>query len=124
MQVAGPGLAAKLAAELPGVLNWALEGVKKWLAEGLKAPAVVLQAGLQYREEEDLLVDFLSEATITAPDLRVKRSSLYAAFKVWSEANGYRLFLTPKALARRMRDRGTVEARDSHGRYWLGLAIR
>ena len=119
-----PYLSAKLAAELPGVLNWALAGVKMWLAEGLKAPAVVLDAGVQYREEEDLFGEFLTETTVSAPNLKVRRRALYAAYKEWSEEQGHRHYLAAKGLVRRMRDRGIVEGRDANGRYWLGLALR
>jgi len=119
-----PYISAKLAAELPGILNWAVEGVARWKAEGLKAPTAVLEASSQYREEEDILADFLSEATTSIPGHRVARSAVYAAFTRWNQAVGYRQFLSRQALARRMRDRGISEVRDASGRYWLGLAVR
>jgi putative DNA primase/helicase len=34
-------LEKKLKAELPGILNWALEGLRRWHAEGLNSPAAV-----------------------------------------------------------------------------------
>jgi len=102
-------LTAKLAAELPGFLNWALEGTRKWLAEGLKAPQVVVNASRQYREEEDVLADFLDDATVAVPNVRTSRSEMYAAYRRWAESIGLRHFLTTKGFVRRMLDKGTEE---------------
>jgi putative DNA primase/helicase len=46
-------LPEKLKAELPGILNWALEGCQMWQLYGLEPPAEVQAATQDYREEMD-----------------------------------------------------------------------
>ena len=47
-------LATRLAAELPGILNWALDGWKLWKEGGLKPPDQVVQSTGNYRTDEQL----------------------------------------------------------------------
>jgi putative DNA primase/helicase len=54
-----PNLAANLAAEAPGILNWALEGYRAWKAGGLKPPTEVTEATGSYRQENDLIGQFI-----------------------------------------------------------------
>jgi putative DNA primase/helicase len=116
-------LSAKLTAELSGFLNWSLEGVRKWLADGLEVPESVAKASGQYRDDEDVLAEFLNEVTVIIPGVRVSRSDLFSAYMAWAERNKVRHPLSQKAVTSRLRDRGLTEARDAHGRYWLGLSI-
>jgi len=47
-------LGGKLRAELPGILNWALEGCLEWQRGGLREPEEVIAATADYRREQDL----------------------------------------------------------------------
>ena len=46
-----PHLSEKLKAELPGILNWALEGYRAWKVQKLNPPKQVLNATEEYRQE-------------------------------------------------------------------------
>ena len=54
-------LDAKLEAELPGILAWAVRGCLKWQTNGLGLPEAVEKATSEYRADEDVLGAFIAE---------------------------------------------------------------
>jgi putative DNA primase/helicase len=54
-------LSARLRAESAGILNWALAGFLRWRREGLMGVKAVKDATMEYRNEMDLLSQFLEE---------------------------------------------------------------
>lgn len=52
------------AAELPGILNWAIQGAIKWREWGLRQPSMVERAVETYREENDLIGAFLLDEVV------------------------------------------------------------
>lgn len=56
-----PDLAYKLEAELPGILAWAVRGCLSWQADGIKAPDVVSHATREYRENQDVIGNFVRD---------------------------------------------------------------
>ncbi len=66
-----------LAAELPGILRWAVEGCVTWAASGLGEPSEVRTATAEYRVTEDVLGPFLAERPITQA---VKLRDLFSAW--------------------------------------------
>jgi putative DNA primase/helicase len=50
-----------LAAEMPGILRWAINGAVDWYTHGLIVPKVVSEATTQYFDEQDVLGQFLAE---------------------------------------------------------------
>lgn len=83
-----PQLYSKLHAELPGILQWALEGYRDWNEGGLQAPPEVLKATEEYREEMDLLADFLADCCVMSPSARIGVHVLFDAYVNWCEQNG------------------------------------
>ena len=83
-----PDLRDKLRAELPGILNWAIEGALAWHREGLRPPQSVLLATLQYRWDSDPLGEFKTECCITEPLAKAGSTQLYRAYVVWAEHQG------------------------------------
>ena len=61
-------LAEKLEQELPGILNWALDGCRKWQQEGLGSAPEVAAATQAYRDEMDVLADFIDEEVVEGGD--------------------------------------------------------
>ena len=55
-------LGRKLRAELPGILAWAVKGCLRWQKEGLGEPAAVATAVAHYRQEMDLVADFIADS--------------------------------------------------------------
>jgi putative DNA primase/helicase len=115
-------LGAKLAAESPGILAWAVQGCVEWQRIGLASPAVVTDATQDYRADMDILSEFIEEKCMLYAT--VGNTALYQAFSAWSAANGER----PRShrwLTRALTDRGyKQDPNRSAGRRWLGLSLR
>lgn len=120
---ADPTLPARLLAELPGILNWALKGVAEWQEHGLKRslPAAVVKANEDYREESDLLGEFLS-GCILQPDAYTPATVLYQAFQMFAcEGNEWRM--TQRVFNKKMAERGFTKIRRDSKAGFRGIAL-
>ncbi len=112
-------LQAKLRAELPGILNWAIKGCKDWQKKGLAEPKIISDAVTAYREEMDVIGAWLAERCIRGDALENKASYAYQNYKGWAEQNGYR----PMANGNFGRDLAVIFKRESRkdGNFYLGF---
>jgi len=95
------GLTDRLLAELPGILNWAIEGWRRLHERG----RFVLPASVQdvVQEIEDLsspVSAFVREACVVGPGHRVSVDSLYDAWKRWCEQEGRQAVCTKQTFGR------------------------
>lgn len=81
-------LGEKLAAELPGILNWAIRGCSAWQRHGMYVPPEMERVTEEYREESDLIGQFLEDVAIFGPEEVCGATSLYLQFKGWMEDQG------------------------------------
>jgi len=119
-------LKEKLLAELPGILNWAIEGALAWQAEGrLIPPERVVAATNEYRDDQDILRDFIAEKIEPAKDHELPHKELYRAYKNWHEEGSSDKPFTSKKVAQMFRDRG-YKASQGHARElrWWGIGLR
>jgi putative DNA primase/helicase len=100
-----PHLDEKLAEELPGILNRLLAGYRDWLKQGLNPPEEVKAATSAYRQDVDLIGQFLSDRCEIEPGEKVQSSVLYGAYKDWAMSSGYRPMDTRK-FAGQLKGRG------------------
>jgi len=117
-------LPRKLLAELPGILNWALEGVKMWRSEGLTAPEPVEAAVEQFREEEDILGQYLQDETTPKKGNRITVMAFYAHYSEWSKRTGQNYTLSSKEFYKKLTDRGISQRRTSKERFWADIALK
>lgn len=87
------GLAAKLIEELPGIFLWAVEGLGALLKAGAEFP--LIGRGKAIYEEHRGLCDrsgtFIRERyRAVGGSAGIETGVVYAAYKTWSEDNGYR----------------------------------
>jgi hypothetical protein len=68
-------LLAKLRAELPGILAWAVRGCLEWQRKGLDVPEEVTVATAEYREDQDFFGAFIEDAASSTQKLRRHRKS-------------------------------------------------
>lgn len=115
-------LPAKLTAELPGILTWAVQGCQEWLAEGLRAPASVLAATDQYRTESDVIGAFIEDLCDLSPLYEVKGGDLYKAYVGWSKDNGERP-MNNQAFGRRLTERGIDVTHARSGKIRKGIRL-
>lgn len=112
--------------ELPGILNWAIEGCMKWQNDGLTPPQAVQEATLGYREEMDLLGDFIASRCVVAPGASALSSELYKVYTEWAEESGEKRPLSQTAFGISLTERGFVSGRGTGGkmvRAGIGLLV-
>lgn len=73
-------LPEKLVAEYPGILAWAVRGCLDWQKNGLRCPDEVKVATEEYRDQQDVLGEFIRECCVTAPTESARATDLWKAF--------------------------------------------
>jgi putative DNA primase/helicase len=99
-----PELLDKLRAELPGILNWALRGYRAWRRNRLSPPPAITQAVSDYREEMDLIGQWVAERCDVITTGSVKASDAYLSYKEWCLQQGHRP-LSGAAFGRKLTER-------------------
>ena len=111
----------KLKGEGTGILNWALQGFNDWRKSGLQVPDAIRRSTAEYRDEQDIIGEWISERCLAGPDRSVSKGDLYADYQDWSKRNGH-LPLAQGRLTRRLGERGYRVLPDK--RTVGGLALR
>jgi putative DNA primase/helicase len=115
------GLQGKLLAELPGILNWALEGLKAWHIQGVGKCSAVDSATEEYRQESDIVGQWLADRTVKAPGARMDAAEAYQDFSVWK--GGATKFENKQWFGRRMTDHGFKSIKLSGKRIYEGIGL-
>lgn len=117
-----PELPRKLQAELPGILNFAIQGCLVWQANGLQTPTEVTDAVNEYRTDMDLLGQWINERCEVADNKKVLASFAYQDYKNWAMQNGFQL-MSSNTFGRRLGERhAKMHTRD--GNVYQGLALK
>jgi putative DNA primase/helicase len=111
-------LLAKLEAELPGILNWAIDGCKLWQEYGLMEPAEISQATQDYKAESDILADFLAEKCVRGPDRYIPLAEMYKTYSGYCESSGERALGKQRFLAA-LTERGILSKRGTNNKVYL-----
>ncbi len=117
--------------ELPGIFNWAIEGLKDYYRLGsLTPPKVISEATQRYKEDQDILHDFIEEyCEVPTEDdpfgkkFEVRASDLYTAYKQWNSYNGDEKPMSSTKFGKLMHDKGFQRDRRKEGKYYNGLKI-
>lgn len=118
-----PRLLDRLRAEAPGILAWLVRGCLAWQRDGLNPPPAVLAATGEYREEEDIVGQFIAECCLLRPDSRINATRLYSAFDRWARGNGLDS-ITHSAFGLRLaRRKGISKKRYTDGYAYIGLEL-
>jgi putative DNA primase/helicase len=118
-----PNLSEALQAEVPGVLNWALEGFRSWQACGLAAPQEVEAATNEYREDQDQLADFLANHCELGDQFRATASALYAKYLESLRATGQEP-LSHKTFGVLLTERGIRRRKSGNDVLRIGIRLR
>ena len=105
-------LTEKLTAELPGILNWAIEGYNQWKTDRLNTPKVVRDEVEAVFESMDVLGGFLEECCILHPKYSIPTSELWSRYLEYCAENGIRApaFKDIRGFARNLTKRDGIEA--------------
>ena len=118
-------LPEKLKAELPGILNWAIEGCINWQDHGLAPPKEVKAATQEYREEMDTLADFLAECCIVDTGASALASILYKKYTAWADDSGEKKPFSQKVFGTALAERGFERGRATGGpTLWKGIGVK
>jgi P4 family phage/plasmid primase-like protien len=117
-------LKAILATEFPGILNWLIAALLAMPPDGkIPLPAAVKEAIAEYRTDQDILAEFLTECTQEAPtDYREPKSVVYSAYRNWAVVNGIRHHWSMSLFTRRLKDRQGWSM-DPSGKKWVARSI-
>jgi putative DNA primase/helicase len=114
-----PELPEKLKAELPGILNWAIEGCLDWQRLGkLPEPQIVTDATIAYREESDLLTQFVTDCCQTGSFAKVQSKPLHQAYEHYTGQS-----ITAVEFSELMKSAGYAKKLIGGKTYWLGLGL-
>ena len=111
-------LKKKLRTELPQFLAWCVEGCLAWQREGLNPPEEVLRATEQYREDEDIIADFLEAHCVFEKGGTANCVKLYNVYQAWCPSCGHKP-LNIKNFKGRLERRGMVQQKGE----WEGISI-
>jgi putative DNA primase/helicase len=79
----------RLMAELPGILNWALDGLDRLEKQGrFTRPESHGQVDARFREYADPDAEFLEQMCTVGEDLKVSQQELFEAYRRWCEDMG------------------------------------
>lgn len=116
------GLTDKLLAEIDGILVWAVQGCLDWQRDGLATPQAVKLATQAYRDDSDLVGQWLTECTVAAPNASAPAKDLFASYQTWCKDNGLR-DMSATGLGRKLAERGIDKARLTAGFVYLGIGL-
>ena len=118
-------MGAKLRAEAPGILAWAVRGCLEWQRRGLDEPQEVREATQTHQQEMDTIGRFIAECCELAPEFREVTAKLYSAYETWCHDAGEEPE-SKKAFGMALkRTAGLEPAKDrTIGRFWQGINLR
>lgn len=121
---ADPELKDKLIDELPGIFNWAMVGLRRLYQNGnFTQSRQVTEFTAKYKLESNTVAMFVEdECTVDDQDDQCYTTimPLYAAYKTWSNDNGYKPF-SRKNFKREIERLGFKEERKNSARAIVGI---
>ena len=115
-------LGSKLANELSGILNFAIEGYHDWKAQGLSRPFAIDTDYKQYRSECDTVGGFIEDCCLPQRGAKAYTADLHAHYETWCVSNG----LTPLSRAmfgKTMGQKGYESFKESKQNVWKGITL-
>lgn len=116
-------LPKQLAREREAILAWVVEGCLAWREGGLKEPEDITKATQQYREDQDVLGDFLKECCEFQASAAVTVAELHKAYKEWCNDNDA-YPLAKKTFNARLQEKGLRKASGGGNKTtWYGIGL-
>lgn len=116
----------KLAAEMPGILNWVVAGARDWMQDGLRPPECCTAATAAYRMQSDKLAEFIADQFVQEEGATVTKAAAYAAYREWATQAGVAHPASKRGLGFQLAARGWQETKAGHERQhcWVGYRLR
>jgi putative DNA primase/helicase len=114
-------LSDKLMAELPGILNWAIEGCLEWQKDGLQTPDIIEQQVAEYKSAMDSISQFINEECEVGKEHSYPASKFHQAYRDWCSGAG-RKPQSATAFKRSLEKlKNVYQHRSSNGLQWHGI---
>ena len=121
-------LQEKLLAEHEGIMAWAVRGFQMWQAEGLGTCPDIEDATKNYREESDIIADYISDRYDVGGEYAVQSSALLKDLAEWCKEMGFykisrgKLFeyLESKNITKKMATAGEFKGCN----FWHGIGLK
>jgi putative DNA primase/helicase len=119
-------LLAKLKEEAEGILKWLVEGARKWKEQGLDTPAIVTQVSEQYRQESDVLAEFIEDCCVLDADASTASGKLWNEYLRWQTRQNDGDGLDRTTFGRKLEARGLKKERvgQERTRGWRGIRLK
>lgn len=118
----------KLAEEQSGILNWLIEGALSYQKNKMQVPQKVVEARAAYRDDMDLLADWLDECCEIGPSEFAANDALFSSWRAYGEANGeMKAINNSRSLGRRLAAKGFETFKNAHGirgRGFDGISVK
>jgi len=112
--------------EAAGILNWAIEGARKWKEQGLNTPAIVTQMSEQYRQESDVLAEFIEDCCVLDADTSTTSGKLWNEYLRWVTRQNDGDGLDRTSFGRKLEAHGLKKERVGRERTrgWRGIRLK
>lgn len=117
-------LLEKLLLEKDAIFAWMVEGCRMWQEDGLKIPKSVLRETAIYRNDMDVIGEWLSETCeIADMEATIEFDTLYKSYTEWVRAGG-EYEVSKKKLALNLRSRGYRRQKIENKIHYLGISLK
>ena len=86
---------------MQGIFMWLLRGYMRYKRNGLQMSEEMREVVARYERDNDVVLQFLHERTQRDEKARVSLKTLYGAYKLWANANGFKV-MSSKTFAKNM----------------------
>ena len=125
----------QLLQERDGIFKWCVDGAYHWYKElkksggksGLGPCKAIDEATEEYKSENDVLGNFITECIETSPGSKVKARDLYDRYKLWNEFNSNGEFTNPISevlFSRSMGERDLKKDRVQNNKVYLDIKLK
>ena len=115
---------AKLLRELPGILRWIVQGALDYKKSGLNPPRGVMAAKEEYKQENDLLADWICDCCDLEEGYRESNKNLWQSWQAWALENGRQhMFKGEPSFGKKLKNRFETW-RTNKGRGYIGIRVR
>jgi len=91
--------------EIDGIFSWLVKGCLLWQEEGLGFPKEVSAATNKYRNEMDIIGNFINDECVLGENRAVSAKDLYATYEKWGENNGEDI-ISKTLFGKKLNERG------------------
>ncbi len=107
------------------ILTWLVRGCVEWQQNGtLGEPEAVKQAVAEYRDQQDILHDYLIERCIFQRSATIDQKTLYADYKKWAEDNDVNA-IGKLTFRSRIQEKSVIaDYGNRHIAIWRGIRLR